>query len=114
MNKKVLMLLGVFSLLLLSSNSSNAAYICNGKYTKDPCLNSRNTGMYSVCVNSSEYKNFKKLERSGKCERTVTKFKSFGSCRATAIVGVKSNKGVKYSSNGGNCVSQMKKIYPPY
>lgn len=109
-------MLGFVAISLLSANIASAAqYYCNGRIYTDPCAPLRmtnNTSQLQFCLGSEEYKEYKKVAFSSKCEKTLTKYKSWGNCKATALMGAKTKKVINYNATDDYCLKKIKELYP--
>lgn len=109
-------MLGFVAISLFSVNMASAAqYYCNGRIYTDPCAPLRELGksqQLSSCLSDSEYEAYKKAAFSSDCEKTLTKYRSWGNCKATALMGAKTKKVIRYNATDDYCLKKIKELYP--
>ena len=114
-NKFLGIMFGIAIFAMFFANSAQAArYYCNGRFYTDPCGALRTFGSngLDVCLNSDEYKEYKKAAFSSNCEKTMTKTRHWGNCNGTAVMGAKTKKVIQYSATDDYCLKKIKQQYP--
>lgn len=80
-NKFLGIMFGIAIFAMFFANSAQAArYYCNGRFYTDPCGALRTFGSngLDVCLNSDEYKEYKKAAFSSNCEKNYDQNKTLG------------------------------------